>query len=201
MRLAELMGSLVGQVATAGMESVEIAYEGHAAGLNTRPLTSTALMGLLRPSSDFVNMVNAPLLAKDRGIRLAETRSEDEGDYHTLLRLTVRTARETLALEGTLFSGKPRLIGIDGVALESELTSRMLFVRNRDTPGFIGSLGTALGRAGVNIANFNLGRARPGADAVCLVSLDEDVGEPLLEQIRALPGVVGVHALRFDVTA
>jgi D-3-phosphoglycerate dehydrogenase / 2-oxoglutarate reductase len=201
MKLAELMGSLVGQVVTAGMESVEIAFEGHAATLNTRPLTSTVLMGLLRPSSDFVNMVNAPLLARDRGIRIAETRREDEGDYHTLLRLDVRTARETVSLAGTLFSGKPRLIGIDGVALESELTARMLFVRNRDTPGFIGSLGTTLGRAGVNIANFNLGRARRGDDAVCLVSLDEDVDESLLEQIRALPGVVGVHALRFDAAS
>jgi D-3-phosphoglycerate dehydrogenase len=77
----------------------------------------------------------------------------------------------------------------------------MLFVRNKDTPGFIGSLGTTLGRAGVNIANFNLGRAMPGSDAVCLVSVDGEITPPVLRQICDLPGVVGVHNLRFDAVA
>jgi D-3-phosphoglycerate dehydrogenase len=197
MKLAEQLGSLVGQVTPGGIESVDVSFSGHVATLNTRPLSSTVLMGLLRPSSDFVNMVNAPVIAKDRGIRVAETRQEAEGDYHTRIGVRVATDRGVIELAGTLFSGKPRLIGIDGVALESELTARMLFVRNKDTPGFIGSLGTALGRAGVNIANFNLGRARPGADAVCLVSLDGEIPTAVLQQIQALPGVVGVHTLRF----
>jgi D-3-phosphoglycerate dehydrogenase / 2-oxoglutarate reductase len=201
MVLAEQLGSLVGQVTAGAIESVAISYEGHAASLNTRPLSNTVLMGLLRPSSDFVNMVNAPVIAKDRGIRVAETRLEAEGDYHTLIGIQVRSGRTLLSLSGTLFSGKPRLVGIDGVPLESELTARMLFVRNKDTPGFIGSLGTTLGRAGVNIANFNLGRAQPGADAVCLVSLDADLPPPVLQQIQQLPGVVGVHSLRFDAPA
>jgi len=198
LRLAGQMGSLVGQVLGGPVDSVTLAFEGHAASVNTRPITNMVLAGLLRPSTEFVNMVNAPLIARDRGIRVAETRLEAEGDYHTLLRLQVGAAGQILELAGTLFSGKPRLIGVDGVALESELTSHMLFVRNRDTPGFIGSLGTTLGGAGVNIANFNLGRARPGANALCLVSLDDAIAAPLLERIRALPGVVSVHALRFD---
>jgi D-3-phosphoglycerate dehydrogenase len=198
MALAEQLGSLIGQVTGGGIHAVEIAFEGHAAQLNPRPLTGAALMGLLRPSSNFVNLVNAPVIARDRGIRIAETRLEREGDYHTLIRLQARTERGTLALAGTLFSGKPRLVGIDGVPLESELTAHMLFVRNRDTPGFIGSLGSELGHAGVNIANFNLGRSRPGADAVCLVSLDAEIPLPVLRRIEQLAGVVGVHSLRFD---
>ncbi len=198
MQLAEQLGSLVGQVTLEGVDSIEISFEGHVANLNTRPLADSVLVGLLRPSSDLVNLVNAPVIARDRGIRIAQTHREDEGEYHTLIRVNVQTARTQLALAGTLFSGKPRLVGIDGVELESELTPRMLFVRNKDTPGFIGSLGTALGRAGVNIANFNLGRARRGADAVCLVSVDEEIPAQVLGQIQALPGVVGVHALRFD---
>ncbi len=198
MKLAEQLGSLVGQVTPGGIQSVEISFEGHVASLNTRPLTNTVLMGLLRPSSDFVNMVNAPVIAKDRGIRTAETRLERESDYHTMIRVHVKTDRGALGLAGSLFSGKPRLIGIDGVALESELTARMLFVRNKDAPGFIGSLGTALGRAGVNIANFNLGRTSPGTDAVCLVSVDDEIPAQVLQQIQGLPGVVGVYSLRFD---
>ena len=198
MKLAEQLGVLVGQIVDGGIASVELAFEGHVATLNTRPLGNALLMGLLRPSSAFVNTVNAPLIARDRGIAVAETRRETEGDYHTLMRVAVHTGAGTLRLAGTLFSGKPRLIGIDGVALESELTAHMLFVRNKDTPGFIGSLGTALGRAGVNIANFNLGRATPGSDAVCLVSVDGEIPAAVLRQIRELPGVVGVHNLRFD---
>jgi D-3-phosphoglycerate dehydrogenase len=198
MTLAEQLGSLIGQVTPGPFSGVAIDYEGHVASLNIRPLTNTVLAGLLRPSSDFVNMVNAPVIARDRGIAVAETRRESESDYHTLVRVRVEYGQGSLQLAGTLFSGKPRLVGIDDVALESELTARMLFVRNKDTPGFIGSLGTALGRAGVNIANFNLGRARPGADAVCLVALDEDISPEVLRQIQQLPGVVGVHRLRFD---
>jgi len=198
LHLAELLGSLVGQVVSGGIEAVDIGFEGHVAKLNTRPLINTVLMGLLRPSSAFVNAVNAPELARDRGIRTAETRSEAGGDFHTLVRVRVRGPRAGLELAGTLFSGKPRLVGIDGVGLESEMTPRMLFVRNRDTPGFIGSLGTTLGRAGVNIANFNLGRASRGSDAVCLVSLDAEIPAAVLRQIEALDGVVGVHSLRFE---
>jgi D-3-phosphoglycerate dehydrogenase len=198
MALADRLGSLVGQVVAGGIRSVEIAFEGQVAALNTRPLVNAVLMGLLGPSSAFVNMVNSPLIARDRGIAVAETRREAEGDYHTLVRVQVHTDAGTLRLAGTLFSGKPRLVGMDGVALESELTAHMLFVRNKDTPGFIGSLGTALGRAGVNIANFNLGRAMPGSDAVCLVSVDGEIPPGVLRQIQDLPGVVGVHSLRFD---
>jgi D-3-phosphoglycerate dehydrogenase len=197
LRLAELLGSFVGQIDTGAVRSIQIGYEGHVAQLNTRPLTHTVLAGLLRPSAAFVNSVNAPGIARDRGIRLDETRTETEGEFHTRMDLRVTGEKVGIHLAGTLFSGRPRLIEIDGVPLESELTPRMLFVRNKDAPGFIGSLGSALGQAGVNIANFNLGRARPGADAVCLVAVDEEIPAPLLRRIRELPGVIGVHPLQF----
>jgi len=197
LRLAEQLGSFVGQITSGAIQSVEIGYEGHVAELHTRPLSHTVLTGLLRPSSDFVNSVNAPVVARDRGIRFAERRSEAQGEFHTRMDVRVTSEQGSIHLGGTLFSGMPRLIEIDGVPLESELTARMLFVRNKDAPGFIGSLGTALGRAGVNIANFNLGRARPGADAVCLVSVDDEIPPEVLKQIRSLSGVVGAHVLRF----
>jgi D-3-phosphoglycerate dehydrogenase len=198
MKLAEQLGGFAGQVTQSGMTAVDLAYEGQVATLNTRPLTHVALMALLRPSLDHVNMVNAPVVAKDRGIKLSETRREDEGDYHTLMRLTVETGQGALRLAGTLFSGKPRITGIDDVTLEAELTPHMLFVRNEDKPGFIGRLGTKLGEAKINIANFHLGRNQPGANAVCLVSVDGAIPAAILDQIKAIPGVVGVHALRFD---
>ncbi|MDX2028502.1 MAG: phosphoglycerate dehydrogenase [Alphaproteobacteria bacterium] len=198
MKLAEQLGSFAGQITQTGIVSVKISYEGHVASLNTRPLTHIALMGLLKPSLDHVNMVNAPVVAKDRGIKLSETRSENEGDYHTLMRMEVATSSGTFHVAGTLFSGKPRVVGIDTVSLEAELTPRMLFVRNEDKPGFIGRLGTKLGEAKINIANFTLGRQVPGADAVSLVAVDSDVSTSLLGEIQKLPGVVGAYLLRFN---
>jgi D-3-phosphoglycerate dehydrogenase / 2-oxoglutarate reductase len=198
MELAELLGSFAGQVTHSGIRSVSISYEGHAAAINTRPLSNLMLMGLLRPSLDAVNMVNAPVIAKERGIKVRETRLETEGDYHTLIRLDVQAGSGELRIAGTLFSGKPRLVGIDDVTLEAELLPRMLFIRNEDRPGFIGRLGTLLGEAGINIANFNLGRSRPGATAVCLVAVDGVVEPLVLDQVRRLPGVVDVDPLQFD---
>jgi D-3-phosphoglycerate dehydrogenase len=198
MKLAELLGGFAGQVVHSGIRSVSISYEGHAGGINTRPLSNLMLMGLLRPSLDDVNMVNAPVIGKERGIKVRETRLEVEGDYHTLIRLDVEAGAGTLRIAGTLFGGKPRLVEIDDVTLEAELMPRMLFVRNEDKPGFIGRLGTLLGEAGINIANFNLGRCNPGATAVCLVAVDSVVEPPVLDRIRVLPGVVEVDLLRFE---
>ncbi|MFY9287127.1 MAG: phosphoglycerate dehydrogenase [Alphaproteobacteria bacterium] len=198
MKLAEQLGSFAGQIVQSGIKSVAIEYEGHAASLNTRPLSNLALTGLLKPSLDLVNMVNAPVLAKDRGIKVSETKHENEGDYQTLMRLTVETDQGKLLLAGTLFSGKPRIVGIDDVTLEAELTHRMLFVRNEDKPGFIGRLGSKLGEAKINIANFTLGRSKPGTNAVALVAVDSDVQAPLLAEIKSLPGVVGVYTLKFE---
>jgi len=198
MKLAELLGTFAGQVTHSGIRSVGIGYEGHAAAINTRPLSNLMLMGLFRPSLDAVNMVNAPVIAKERGIKVRETRLETEGDYHTLIRLDIQAGSGELRIAGTLFSGKPRLVEIDGVPLEAELLPRMLFIRNEDAPGFIGRLGTLLGEAGINIANFNLGRSRPGATAVCLVAVDGAVEPQVLDQVRLLPGVVDVDSLQFD---
>jgi D-3-phosphoglycerate dehydrogenase len=197
MKLAELLGSFAGQVTHSGIRSARISYEGHVAGLNTRPLSNLILTGLLRHSLDAVNMVNAPVIAKERGIKVRESRLETEGDYHTLIRLDVESDSAELRIAGTLFSGKPRLVGIDDVTLEAELTPHMLFTRNEDKPGFIGRLGTRLGEAGINIANFNLGRSRPGATAVCLVAVDGVIEPLVLDRIRHLPGVLVADLLQF----
>jgi D-3-phosphoglycerate dehydrogenase len=197
MRLAEQLGAFAGQITHSGIKSVAVEYEGHAATLNVKPLNNMLLLGLLRPSLDSVNMVNAPVIAKERGIKLSETKRNNEGDYQTLIRLKIETESGTVALAGTLFSGKPRLVTIDDVPLEAEMTPHMLFVRNEDKPGMIGRIGTKLGEARINIANFNLGRTRPDANAVCLVSVDGVIPPAVLADMKALPHVVDAHALIF----
>ena len=152
----------------------------------------------MRQHSDTVNMVNAPTLTRERGIDVAEVRHERETDYHTLLRVTVRTDSGERSVAGTLFGNAiPRLVEIFGIKVEADLAGSMLFVINEDKPGFIGSLGTALGEAKVNIGTFHLGRRDAGGEAILLLSVDEAVDEPLLWTICRLSGVKTVKALNF----
>ncbi|QJE73577.1 phosphoglycerate dehydrogenase [Aerophototrophica crusticola] len=198
MKLAEQLGSFAGQITETGIKAVTIEYEGQAAELNTRPLTAIVLKGLLSPLMESVNMVNAPVICKERDIKVSETKRELAGDYQTLVRVIVQTEQRTRSVAGTLFGGdKPRLVEIEEVPIEAEVTPNMLFIRNEDKPGFIGKLGTTLGDAGVNIATFHLGRTAPGANAIALVSVDQAMGEGLLGTIRGLPSVVRAKELSF----
>ncbi|MDE2351665.1 MAG: ACT domain-containing protein, partial [Alphaproteobacteria bacterium] len=197
--LAEKLGAFAGQVTDSSIETVEILYEGTAAELNQRALTQAALWGILRPALSEVNMVNAPVVAKERGIKVSETRRPREGVYEGYVKITVTLAGgSTRRVAGTVFSdGRPRLIQIKDINMESEFAPHMLYVVNEDKPGFIGKLGTLLGDAAVNIANFNLGRAAPGADAIALVEVDGPVADNVLAAIRKVPLVKMAKALAF----
>ena len=198
MRLAEQLGSFAGQLTRSGLQAVTLEYEGHVATLNTRPLTAIALAGLLGPALDSVNLVNAPVIARERNVQVSEIKHDRDGDYQTLIRLSVTTDRRTRDVAGTLFGGdKPRLVEIKGIRVEAELGRHMLYVTNEDKPGFIGRLGSVLGEARVNIATFHLGRSAPGADAIALIEVDQALDDALLARVRAIPGVVQAEALRF----
>jgi D-3-phosphoglycerate dehydrogenase len=198
MSLAGQLGSFAGQLTRSGLCAVTIEYEGHAAELNTRPLTATALAGLLAPMLDNVNMVNAPVIAREREIRVSEVKHDRPSNYQTLIRLTVETDRRQRSIAGTLFGGdKPRIVEIHGIPIEAELGRHMLYTTNRDKPGFIGRLGTLLGEAGVNIATFHLGRSAPGDIAIALIEVDQALGADLLERVRRLPHVLQAETLSF----
>jgi len=198
MKLAEQLGSFAGQLTESGLKGVRLEYEGHVAELNCRPLTHMALAALLKPMLDMVNMVNAPALARERDIEVSETANERPHDYHTLVRLTVETERQTRSVAGTLFGGdKPRLVEIKGIPIEAELGPHMLYITNEDKPGLIGNLGKTLGDAGVNIATFHLGRSAPGSDAIALIEIDGEIPPKVLEQVRALPLIKQAKPLRF----
>ncbi|MDT8760333.1 phosphoglycerate dehydrogenase [Sphingomonas psychrotolerans] len=198
MALAEKLGSLIGQLAHGEIARVSIHSEGAAAELNQKPIVSAVLAGFLRVHSDTVNMVNAPFLAKERGMEVREVRNEKEGDYHTLLRVSVKTEAGERSVAGTLFSNaQPRLVELFGIKVEADLAGHMLYVVNEDAPGFIGRLGTSLGEAGVNIGTFHLGRRDAGGEAVLLLSVDDEVTPELIAKVRALPGVKTAMALKF----
>ena len=196
--LAGQLGSFAGQLVESGIRKVQIDYEGHAAELNTRPMTARLLEGLLKPILEDVNAVSAASLARDRDIEVSEVKNERQPDYMTMVRLTVTTDKGPFSLTGTLFGGtKPRIVEIEGIGLEAELGAHMLFVRNKDKPGFIGRLGSVLADHGVNIATFQLGRRDAGDDAICLVQVDQPIDEGLFMEVCALPNVVQVKGLRF----
>ena len=198
MDLADQLGSLVGQVEGRRIAAVSVEVEGAAASLNQKPITAAVLAGLMRVYSDTVNMVNAPFLARERGLDVREVRHDREGDYHTLLRVTVTTPDGERSVAGTLFGNSaPRLVDMFGVGIEADLNGEMIYIVNEDKPGFIGGLGSTLGAAGVNIATFHLGRREAGGEAVALVAVDGHVGEALVGELAALPSVKRVKALRF----
>jgi D-3-phosphoglycerate dehydrogenase len=198
MALAETLGRLVGQIAGTEIRSIDVEVEGAAAELNIKPITGAVLAGVMRTWSDTVNMVNAPHLAKERGLEVREIRNSQEGDYHTLIAVTVGTEHGPKRVEGTLFGNRaPRLVSIFGIGVEAELAGQMIYIVNTDAPGFIGALGTSLGESGINIATFNLGRRQEGGEAVALVAVDDPITAEVAEQLRQLPGVLEVVPLSF----
>ncbi|MGE4313128.1 MAG: phosphoglycerate dehydrogenase [Pseudobdellovibrionaceae bacterium] len=198
MALASQIGAFAGQITEHAISKVEITYLGKVASLNVKPLTSTILAELLGQFSDSVNMVNAAEVAKGKGITVSETKQEDSDDFSTAIRVVVETEKRSRSVTGTLFGkGAPRIVEIEGVPVEAALTGDMLFIRNQDKPGLIGGVGTILGEAGHNIADFRLGRTPDGAHAVALLSLDKPIPDDLFAKVDALPQVDDAIRLHF----
>ena len=196
--LAERLGSFAGQLTEEPVTGIVLEYAGEVGEMNTRALTSAALAGILRPMLGSVNMVSAPVVARERGVKVDEVKQSQRGAYETYIRLTVKTASLERSVAGTVFSdGKARIIQIKGIDLEAEFGPHMLYITNEDRPGFIGALGTLLANAGVNIATFNLGRKAQGDEAICLVSVDEPPPVAVLDAVNDLPHVRHVRPLAF----
>jgi D-3-phosphoglycerate dehydrogenase len=196
--LAERLGSFAGQLTETGLERVRITYQGEVAAMKTKALTSAAVAGLLRPMLADINVVSAPSVAKERGIVVEEMTREVDGDYDSLVTVTVATERGERSVSGTVFSdGKPRIVDVKGLKVEVEFGPSMIYISNEDKPGFVGRFATTLGDAGLNIATFALGRDRPGGSAIAIVEVDGAVPAEVLGRIQTIPGVKQAKTLRF----
>ncbi len=195
--LAEKLGLLAGQLLDGAFEKIDVAYEGHVAALNIKPLTAAALAGVLRPQLAEVNMVSAPAMARERGITLSESRQESASVYDSVLRICITAGGRELSVAGTLFGAEPRIIEAEGMALEAPFAPFMLYVKNEDKPGMIGRLGTLLGEAKVNVATFHLGRLGQGQTAAALLGVDAPIEPLVLNAVRALNLVVSARTLAF----
>lgn len=198
MKLSEQMGKLAGQINDGAVKGIEVIYQGQVAGLNVKPLTAICLAALLGVTLEGVNMVSAPAVAKARGIATTESKKDAAGDFLTAITLKVETDTGAFEVTGTIFGGgQARIVSVDGVPIEAALTPNMLLVRNKDKPGLIGGLGTILSDAGVNIADFRLGRVAAGKSAISLVSVDQRVDDATMQKLIALPQADVVKRLSF----
>jgi D-3-phosphoglycerate dehydrogenase len=196
--LAERLGSFAGQLTETGLKKVQITYEGTAAQMKTKALTSSALAGLLRPMLGEVNVVSAPVIAKERGIVVEETTREASGDYESLITVTVVTEKHTRWVSGTVYAdGRPRIVNIKGIRMDAEFGPSMIYITNLDKPGFIGRFSSTLGEAGINIATFHVGREAAGGNAVALIEIDGELPADVLAAVRALPQVQLAKPLKF----
>ena len=198
--VCEAVGAFAGQVTENAIKEIEIDYVGEVAQLNLKPLTATLVSALLKPlmGEGAVNMVSAPLVAKERGIAISETRRDAQGAFGSYVRLSVVTEKQTRAVAATVFSnGRPRFIQIKGIDLDAEPQKFMLYTTNEDTPGYVGALGSKLGSLGINIATFAMGRAEKGGEAIALLGVDAPVSPGAVAEIAALPQVRQAKALVF----
>ncbi|AEB09135.1 phosphoglycerate dehydrogenase [Desulfobacca acetoxidans] len=195
--LAEALGAFQAQIAEGPIDSVNIEYIGEISKLDTTPLMHSIMKGLLYPvMRDEVNYVNAPAIAKDRGIHLTETKVESAEDFTTLIRLTVRAAQKENILAGTIFGRyEPRLVRINAFRLEAVPEGHMLFIYNTDRPGVIGAIGTTIGNHKINIARMTVGQEKERGQNIILLTTDTSVTPECLADVRALPHVASAHPL------
>jgi len=195
--LAERLGGFASQVFEGAVTEITIEYRGEASELNTAPLTIAALKGFLTPIlEETVNFVNAPIIAKERGIEVKETKSADAGDYQSMMVFRLKTDGKENQLSGTLFSRKdPRIVRINSFPVEIIPEGNMLFIYNNDRPGVIGNIGSYLGQCNINIARMHFGRETAGGRAISVVSIDTPVTEAQIEDIRKMPNILSVKVV------
>ncbi len=195
--LGEMLGSLHMQIAKGSVQDVSIEYSGDLADMNTSPITVAFLKGLFTPIlQEAVNYVNAPVIAKERGIRVVESRTEQSDDFTNTLTIRVKSSESENVLVGTVFGKKePRLVRLNAFRLEALPAGPMLLVYNKDVPGVIGELGTTLGKAGVNISRMTVGREEASEQNVIFLNTNVPISKELLADVQALEYIDGAIAL------
>ncbi|MFA5539536.1 MAG: NAD(P)-dependent oxidoreductase, partial [Gemmobacter sp.] len=199
-QLAGHLGSFVGQMTDEPIKAINVLYDGSVAEMNLAALNCSVIAGVMKATNPDVNLVSAPVIARERGVQIATTRQEKSGTFDAYIKLTVVTDTRERSIAGTVFSdGKPRFIQIKGINIDAEVGPFMLYTANRDEPGIIGTLGTTMGANGVNIANFTLGRSSVGKDAIAILYLDQPILPAAIEALKESGLFQQVRPLEFNV--
>ncbi len=192
--LSERMGRFIGQTMKPGYSRVKACFEGNASHINRKPLINTMLQGLLSQSMEDVNAVNAGMLAKDRGIEVAEFACETPENFATLIRLEVEGDEGSRCVSGTLFDEtRPRFVSFDTCEVEMTPEGNLIVIQNEDKPGMIAAMGGVLSASGINIGDFRLGRREDADSAVALIQVDTPPTQAVLDQLADLPDMLMVR--------
>ena len=198
-KLAGHLGAFVGQMTDEPIKAINVLYDGTVADMNLAALNCATIAGIMKATNPDVNMVSAPIVAKERGIQISTTRQEKSGVFDAYVKLTVVTDKRERSVAGTCFSdGKPRFIQIKGINIDAEIGRHMLYTTNDDVPGIIGLLGMTMGKNNVNIANFTLGRSGVGQDAIAILYLDQRIDPKVVHTLESTGMFSQVKALEFE---
>ncbi|MFA8384833.1 MAG: phosphoglycerate dehydrogenase [Pelagibaca sp.] len=199
-KLADHLGSFIGQMTDEPIKAINILYDGSVSEMNLEALNCSAISGIMKRVNPDVNMVSAPLIAKERGIKISTTNQAKSGAFDGYIKVTVVTAERERSIAGTVFSdGKPRFIQIKGINIDAEIGAHMVYTTNEDVPGIIGTLGMTMGQNNVNIANFTLGRSVAKGEAIALLYVDEAVPASVVDKLKETGMFRQVKPLQFDV--
>ncbi len=200
LKLSDYLGAFIGQMTDEPIKAINILYDGKVAEMNLEALNCGVIAGIMKAGNPDVNMVSAPVIAQERGIKISTTNQSKSGAFDAYIKVTVVTDKRERSVAGTVFSdGKPRFIQIKGINVDAEVGRHMLYTTNEDVPGIIGLLGNTMGKNGVNIANFTLGRSAEGGEAIALLYVDDAVPEKVVETLSATGMFGQVSPLEFDV--
>lgn len=196
LELAEKMGALMGQM-SAGVHDVNVTYTGEIARLDTKPLTHAVIKGILSSFTDSpVNFVNAPVLAREKGVRIKETMNREKDDFAGTIQVKIEDHDGGPdEIWGTIFGRKhPRIVRMGEIYMDAVPEGYMIVIQNVDKPGVIGNIGSTLGKHNINIGRFQLGRR--GNRALCIVNIDEPADENVIRDISALPNIISARQVR-----
>ncbi|HKL04575.1 MAG TPA: phosphoglycerate dehydrogenase [Roseovarius sp.] len=198
--LSDHLGNFIGQMTDEPIKAINILYDGVVSEMNLEALTCSAVAGIMKSVNPDVNMVSAPVVAKERGVKISTTKQDKSGAFEGYIKLTVVTDKRERSIGGTVFSdGKPRFIQIKGINIDAEIGAHMLYTTNNDEPGIIGTLGQMMGENGVNIANFTLGRSAAGGEAIALLYVDAPVDGDVIKKLESTGKFQQVRPLNFDM--
>jgi D-3-phosphoglycerate dehydrogenase len=196
--LAENLGAFIGQVTDEAIKEINVTFDGVASEMNLKALEAAVVAGIMQAANPDVNMVSAPVIAKERGIQISKTTQDATGSFDGYIKLDIQTVEKHRTIAGTVFSdGKPRFIQIKGITIDAEVGEHMLYTTNQDVPGILGKLGTLLAEHDENIANFTLGRAKAGGDAIAVTFLDTPIKPTTVEALKASGLFQHVRPLHF----
>ena len=192
-----VLGTLVSQLAKGQFSSLTIKYAGELANYSTPNLRSAALVGFLgRVSEERVNLVNAGVLAAQRGLRIMEETDTEAGAYHATITVEVSTDQGSISLMGTRIQNETHIVQVNDYVLDVVPSSaHLLFIEHQDKPGMIGALGTLTGNHDINIAFMAVGRKAPRGKAMMVLGLDDPMSEEVLRQIRSIPNIDRVEVI------